>query len=141
MEQAMNWKRNHRILVVSLLMLAGIEAAGPLTKGGPPRAMDPALASAYFNEASQMSEADAGKLWGVRLYGPMLLVDPSTHSALANGPDTEGLLTKIGDVYSGVLPSDVNVANTATAWAGVKWTMIRWPLPENRRDRLSLMAH
>jgi len=118
---------------VSARPLAPVES---VTEG-----VDPAVAAVYFKEAAQLSDADDGKTWGVRLYGPMLLVDARTHSAVANSPDAEGRLSKVGDVYAGVLPRDVNVANTATAWAGVHWTMIGWPLPQDRRDRLSLMTH
>jgi hypothetical protein len=33
------------------------------------------------------------------------------------------------------------IANTGVDWAGVRWTMVMWPLPENRRPRQQLMAH
>lgn len=36
---------------------------------------------------------------------------------------------------------DLGVANTSLNWAGVTWTLVTWPLPEHRRDRVRLMAH
>jgi hypothetical protein len=44
-------------------------------------------------------------------------------------------------IFVGTLPKEVNTANTATNWAGVLWTMMLWPLPEDRLQRTRLMAH
>jgi hypothetical protein len=74
-------------------------------------------------------------------HGPMLLVDPESRGVVANQADNEGKLGPQGDVFVGTLPEEINIANTATNWAGVDWTMIMWPLPEERRSRLRLMTH
>lgn len=103
--------------------------------------IDLTLASQYFQEAHALCSRDNDKLWGVSLCAPMLFVDRKTRSVVANQVDKEGSLTKNGNVYVGQLPAKVNVANTATAWAGVKWTMIIFPLPEDGNRRASLMAH
>src|SRR5262249_14279429 len=50
-------------------------------------------------------------------------------------------LKSSGDVFAGKLPAQVNVANTAVEWAGVKWTMVIWPLPADQFDRAGLMLH
>jgi hypothetical protein len=71
----------------------------------------------------------------------MLFVEPRSRSLVANQADGGGRLKPQGEVFIGKLPDGVNIANTATTWAGVKWTMIMWPLPEERRARLRLMAH
>ena len=107
----------------------------------PPRPVDTALALRYFQEAEAICKQDNGKLWGVSLCGPMLFVDPATRNAVANQGDREGHLTRDGEVFVGKLPERVNVANTATDWAGVRWTMVIWPLPENKFDRADMMAH
>jgi len=80
-------------------------------------------------------------MWGVALYGPMLFADEDTRTVVANQPDENGALHKQGDVFVGKLPPEVNIANTATDWAGVKWTMIGWPLPDEKNDRVRLMMH
>ena len=103
--------------------------------------IDPERAARYFEEAEALSRQDAGRLWGVPLYGPMILVAPETHDAVANQPDAEGRLAKNGKVFVGKLPPDVMVANTSIDWAGVHWTMVAWPLPEDPDARARLMMH
>jgi hypothetical protein len=104
-------------------------------------ATDTALANQYFQEAQSVCSRDNGKLWGISLCGPMLLVDPHTRTVMANQADPEGVLTRNGNVFVGKLPVTVNIANTATEWAGVKWTMLLLPLPNDKYRRANLMAH
>ncbi len=103
--------------------------------------IDPERAAHYFEEAEAVSRQDGGRLWGVPLYGPMLFVDPPTHSVVANQADREGKLQAKEGVFVGTLPPEMGTANTAIKWAGVDWTMVVWPLPELRQPRLRLMLH
>lgn len=105
------------------------------------QSIDESLAAQYFQQAESICAKDNSTLWGIKLCGPMLLVDPSTRSIVANKIDGEGNLTKKGNVFVGKLPDKINIANTAMTWAGVKWTMIMWPLPSNDRARARLMFH
>jgi len=41
----------------------------------------------------------------------------------------------------GSLPKSMHVANTAIEFAGVRWTMVAWPLPGETRSRAQLLAH
>src|SRR5262245_40513801 len=84
--------------------------------------IDLKVATEYFAEAKAAGDADAGKLWGKALYGPMLFVDPQSRFLVANQADEQNRLTKEGDVWTGGLPADVTMANTAKVWAGVEWT-------------------
>lgn len=104
-------------------------------------AIDTTLASKYFQEARVLCRRDNGKLWGVSLCGPMLFVDRKTRTIVANQSDPEGTLTRSGSVFVGALPAKVNIANTAIDWAGLNWTMIIFPLPEDKYRRANLMAH
>jgi hypothetical protein len=101
----------------------------------------PERAAQYFAEAEALSRQDGGRLWGVSLYGAIILVDPESHQAVANQADGEGRLTKSGRVFVGKLPPSIMVANTAIDWAGVHWTMVTWPLPEDPDGRARLMMH
>jgi hypothetical protein len=103
--------------------------------------VDAERAARYFEEAQAISRQDDGRLWGIPIYGAMILVDPETHDAVANQADTEGRLARSGKVFVGKLPPDVIVANTAMDWGGVRWTMIAWPLPEDPDRRARLMMH
>lgn len=106
-----------------------------------PQKVDFALAEQYFKQAESICAHDNARLWGIRLCGPMLFADPVTRTVVANQSDAEGHLKRNGNVFVGTLPEEVNIANTAVKWAGVKWTMIRWLLPSNERARARLMFH
>jgi hypothetical protein len=97
------------------------------------------VAASYFKEA-----AGAGKdqrVWNEKIYGPMLFVDPHSRVTYGNMADSGGILTPDGEVYKGVLPSSVIIANTAIDWEGKKWSVILWPLPTDHDERLNLMMH
>ncbi len=103
--------------------------------------IDPMLAQQYFQEAERISQKDNGELWGVELYGPMLFADRNSREAVANRADDLGILKPNGDVFSGQLPDEINISNTALKWAGKHWTMVAWPLPEDPVRRANLIAH
>jgi len=114
----------------------------PFANGNEPRpVIDRSVAAKYFAEARALSDADSARLWGKAVYGPMLFVDPATRDLVANQADAEGKLIKDGDVYTGRWSADRAIANTATTWAGVKWTIVMWPLPADKVRRARLMAH
>lgn len=104
-------------------------------------AVDTTIASQYFQEATVVCKRDGGKLWGVSLCAPMVFVDRETRQVVANRAVKKGILMKDGDVFVGKLPLNINIANTAFEWAGVKWTMVVFPLPKDTARRTSLMAH
>jgi hypothetical protein len=131
--------RNLNLFVVlALLAILASFQSRTLAQNSP---IDTALASQYFQEAQALCNRDNGRLWGVSLCGPMLFVDRKTRTVVANQADKEGILRKSGNVFVGQLPAKVNIANTATEWAGVKWTMVIFPLPEDKIRRANLMAH
>jgi hypothetical protein len=109
-------------------------------QGLPP--FDAAHANAYFEEARRVSEKDGGKLWGQRLYGPILFADQQSRAVIANQQDSQGLLHRNGDVFEGKLTDDIAPSNTPVEWAGTRWTMVVWQLiPEDRLTREKLFAH
>ncbi len=127
-------------LVAAVLATAGfaIYSAEPAKV---PAGIDPNLASQYFKEAKAISDSDGGAMWGVPLYGAMLFVDPETRQVVANRPDYKEMLKESGKVFAGLLPKEESIANTSLKWGGVEWTMVRWPLPDNRLQRDVLMIH
>ncbi len=104
-------------------------------------ALTPKLASQCFQEAQQLCEKDAGRLWGVTLCGPILFADPETRAVIANQADREGLLTLQNGVFVGTLPPEETIAGTVKGWAGVTWVMLPWPAPKEKRERAHLLAH
>jgi len=123
-------------LLVGVVLMAGVAR---LTAQTP--AKDTGKARQYFAEAKALSERDNGGLWKVPLCGPLLFVDYGTRYAIANQVDAEGTLKPLDGVYVGTAPPELGVANTATKWAGVEWTMVMWPLPQYKQPRMRLMLH
>ncbi|HVT11040.1 MAG TPA: hypothetical protein VHE55_02130 [Fimbriimonadaceae bacterium] len=124
-----------RFLVAFLLLWP---LAVPAQSDGP---IDLKLAARYFQEAKWASDDDGGKLWGKPLYGPMIFADPQTREIVANQADPEGKLAEKDGVWVGKLSPEVGIANTATQWAGLRWTMVMWPLPDAPAIRTMLMMH
>lgn len=106
-----------------------------------PSPLDIAKVEAAFAEAKQISDADGGRLWGLKLYGAMYFVDPATRTVVANEPDNTGVLHKDGDVYVGTLPESVLVADSPIEWGGKRWTMLRWPPPAETLTQHINYAH
>jgi len=94
----------------------------------------------YFNEIKEVTQKNF-QLWDKDLYGAMLLVNPQTREIFANEPDSCGVLVKRGSIYTGILPIEINFANTAIDWNGKSWAMIILPLPHNKQSRINLLAH
>jgi hypothetical protein len=122
-----------RAFLVACALAAGVPAI---------RAAEPAIpvdaARAAFSEAATLCAADGGRLWGVDLCGPMLLVDPATRAAVASQADAQGALRDAGGVFAGVLPADQDVAKAAE-WGGVRWIPLYWPLPPESGERATLL--
>src|ERR1700756_2001819 len=82
-----------------------------------------------FEELRAMCARDAGRMWGVNLCGPTMIVDRQTRAVAASQP------------APATLPPQIGIANTAVDWNGVRWTMIAGPLPEDAFARRMLLAH
>jgi hypothetical protein len=132
-----------RLLMLALsagaLLLAGVSsgAAGP---AAPKSGIDPAAAAKVFAEIQALCDRDKGALWGTNLYGAMLLLDENTFEVAANGPDYQNRLKASGDIFSGVLGDSDKIVENSVRWGGVTWTVLGWPLPEERfqRDKVAL---
>lgn len=100
-----------------------------------------AWAALAFREAEVAALTDAGTLWGISLVGPILFADPVTRTVVANQPDEADQLAERNGVFVGTLPERVPIANTGCDWGGVRWTMVMWPLPDDRHARVRLLLH
>ena len=126
------------LAVASLAFLAPLARAEAPAPGAP----DAAAVARYVAEARAVSDADAGRLWGRALYGPLLFVDPATRRVVANQADAQGRLAPTaGGLFAGRLTDDAGAANTATTWSGVRWTMLVLPMPDGADDRRETLAH
>ena len=104
-------------------------------------AVDPMRAQALFQEAAQLCDHDGGALWHHSLCGPILLVDWTDNTAVANQADANGALKPLGPVFVGQLTPDVMIANTPIEWSGKRWTEMIWPLPDDVAHRHVMVSH
>ncbi|HLZ73856.1 hypothetical protein [Phenylobacterium sp.] len=120
-----------------------IAGAARAQQPAPPPPFDPAHAAALFAEARVLCERDAGKLWNHSLCGPILLVDPDSMTMIASQADKGGVLKPVaGALFTGRIPNDMIVANTATDWSGTVWTQLIWPfVPPDAPTRHVMLAH
>lgn len=119
------------------LLLATMASADALAQ----ERLDPATATAVFEQMRVLCEADGGKAWGVELCGPTLLVDPATRRFLANMDGVESALERDGLLFRGELPDAIPIANTAVTWNGRRWTMLMLPLPAEEPALSILLMH
>ena len=103
--------------------------------------IDPAEARRAFDAAENASDLDGGALWGTELYGPLFLVDPGSRSVVANRADPEGVLREEDGIWVGTLSEEINPANAAVDWSGLRWTMVLWPPPSIPHARNRLLLH
>lgn len=94
----------------------------------------------YFDEVKQAAQEHYA-LWNRSVYGAMLLIDAKTRQVYANEPDEKRALTLKDGIYCGLLPYDINIANTSIEWNGKTWALITLPLSKNRFNRINLLAH
>lgn len=118
-----------------------VSASVALLAGPASGAPDHQLAAEFFAEAKVICERDHGQLWGRSLCGPMMLVDYTDQTLLANQADAQGKLVRDGALFRGKLPDDVIIANTPTEWSGTRWTQIDAPVPTEVAKRHVLIAH
>jgi hypothetical protein len=94
--------------------------------------VQPQLAERYFKEAATLCERDAGRLWGVSLCGPIVIVDQATGTRATSQPEPAGPTPR----FSGF-------ADGPVTWGGVRWFSIPLSfLPEkDAATRQQVMLH
>jgi hypothetical protein len=107
----------------------------------------PVEAAAQNDDAQALLEFRAASLhettplWGVPLWGKMILVDPNTRSAIATERDPDGKFQQRGPFFYGSLPSRFTPSNTSIEWGSEKWALVMLPLPRSPYVRIRLLAH
>src|SRR5437867_7224992 len=92
----------------------------------------PELAKRYFEEATKLCQRDAGRLWGVSLCGPMVIVDQATGTRATSQPEPEGQP-----------PRFPTFVDRPVYWGGVRsFSFPLYMLPEKDADvRQQVMLH
>jgi hypothetical protein len=129
------------VAAAALLLAVAAAAAAPSTSTAPKPGIDPIAAAKVFAEIQTLCDRDKGALWGANLYGAFLLLDENTFEVAANGPDYQNRLKARGDIFSGTLDESDKIVDNSVRWAGVTWTVLGWPLPEDRFQREKVALH
>src|SRR4051794_23149509 len=93
--------------------------------------VQPRITQRWFEEAKKLCERDAGRLWGVSLCGPMVIVDRATGTRATSQPEPQGQP-----------PRFQGFADGPVSWGGLRW--FSWPLffladkPADVRQRIML---
>src|SRR5215467_2026553 len=94
--------------------------------------VQPQVVKRYFEEAKKLCERDAGRLWGVSLCGPMVIVDQATGTRATSQPEPEGQP-----------PRFAGFADGPVSWGGLRW--FSWPLymlaDKTADERQRIMLH
>ena len=94
--------------------------------------VQPQLARRWFGEVTKLCERDAGRLWGMSLCGPMVIVDQATGTRATSQPEPEGQP-----------PRFPGFADGPVSWGGVRW--FSWPLymlaDKTDDERQQIMLH
>ena len=116
--------RAHLNALFVLLLLGAATAADAQVQ--------PDLARRYFEEAGKLCERDAGRLWGVSLCGPMVIVDQATGTRATSQPEPPGEPPRFPGLVDGPV-----------SWGGLRWfSFPLYMLPANDGDvRQQVMLH
>jgi hypothetical protein len=91
----------------------------------------PELAKRYFEEAQELCERDAGRLWGISLCGPLVIYDPASGTRATNQPEPEGPVPRFSAFADGPFE-----------WGGLRWFAIPlYILPGDAEARQQSWGH
>ncbi len=111
-----------------ILMLAACSDEPAVTS------LSPEEAVVYFRKIEQACEKDSGRLWGQQLYGPVMFIDRTTRSIIANQGDSNGYLKEKEGIYIGTYPRERIINNTAADFGGTVFAMSPLPPRDDRFD-------
>lgn len=103
--------------------------------------MDTTAAITALSDYTRACRLDGGRLWGLSLCGPLILVEPESRWAVANEQPPGGEFTRHGPIWTGHVPGGIPVSNTALTWVGRKWAIARLPLSGDRFSQVGLLLH
>lgn len=121
------------------VMTFALSCVLPVAAAAAPAPIPVAAASAVFARRHALCSADAGRLWGVSLCGPLMLADPKTHAAIANVPVPGA--QRVGVYYRFTLPANVPIGNAPLEYDHIRFAQIIWPLTGNHDEQAVTLMH
>jgi hypothetical protein len=94
--------------------------------------VQPQLAQRWFGEVKKLCERDAGRLWGVSLWGPMVIFDQATGTRATSQPEP-----------AEPPPRFPGIADGAVSWGGLRWFTVPLYMLADKTDdeRQRIMLH
>ena len=104
-------------VTVFLYLLAGV---------APPAVaqVDQQRAQEFFKEAQALCERDGGRLWGVSVCAPMVIVDRRTQTVATSQPPPEAARPRL-----------LGLVNAPVQWGGATWGAYMWDDVANATPR------
>lgn len=97
--------------------------------------------SQFFDEIKSICNKDNGKLWGENLWSPIIVIDRDTRYFVANENDVTNSLKQENNVFTGFFPDSLIISHSTVNFAGKFWTMVAFPLPQEKIERQILFMH
>jgi hypothetical protein len=82
-------------------------------------------AAEYFEKVEQICNTDRADLWGIDLYGPLMMIDRVTREVYANVQDAEGLLKPKDGIFVGTYPKEQIIGTIPVEYGGTLFAMAR----------------
>ncbi|MCJ8278114.1 MAG: hypothetical protein HRT44_12255, partial [Bdellovibrionales bacterium] len=95
----------------------------------------------FLSEYKEACKSDDGKLWGKSLCVPMVILNRETMEAITTKIDPNGKFIKTAGFWVGKYEGPQVYANTSFNWNKETWSMVLWPLPDNKDARKELLMH
>lgn len=99
------------------------------------------LASKALKEYRETCERDNSKLWNKSLCVPMIIIDRQTMNVVSTHQSPNGKLKQENTFFFGKYDGPKIYANTSIEWNGKRWSMVMWPVPKDKNDRVELLMH
>lgn len=95
----------------------------------------------YFKSVEAYCNSEIAQLWGVNLYGPVLIVNPDTREIYSNFQDAEGLLKPKDGIFVGTYPKESIDPILALEYGGTQYGMVRLRRSEDPNLIQERMVH
>lgn len=98
-------------------------------------------AAEYFIKIDSICQGEKASLWGMNIYGPLMMIDPDTREIYANFQDADGILKPKDGIFVGTYPKEKVIRNFAVTFGGTLFGMTQLRAKEDEYEILSRAVH
>lgn len=111
---------NKKILVILIFLVV---AFGSCKEEKQASYMTNLKAAEYFEKVEQICNTERADLWGINLYGPLMMIDRVSREVYANVQDAEGLLKPKDGIFVGTFPKELIIGTIPVEYGGTLFAM------------------